>query len=423
MKITQFPRLNETCCYERLENGLSVYVTLRPGYQKAYAFLAVNYGGMDFRYRLDGQLRETPPGVAHYLEHKMFDLPQGNALQILSAGGAFPNAFTSSSMTAYHFECTEHFYSNLRTLLSFVTTPYFTPESVAKEQGIIGQEIQMVSDRPQWRVYSNLLQALYDHHPVRVPVAGSAESISHITAETLYDCHRAFYRPENMVLCVTGDVDPERVMAVARMVVSPVKGPAVEKDHGAPEAMEAARAEQIETMPVSAPTFLSAFKAEPSAPGDQMQRLIGDVAGDLLCGTSSPLYQRLYEKGLINQSFGVSYEDQSGTAFLLFGGDSPDPDAVTAEILEEGQRIRREGLPEDRFRRCLKACYGSRIRALNSFEHCCVQLARAHFHGYHYYRFPELYEGITKTDAEAFLDRVVTRERMAVSKILPLGNH
>ena len=206
-----YPRVGETLYHEVLDNGLHIYVDRRPEFQKSFAFFATNYGGMDMKFHLDGQWRDTPAGVAHFLEHKMFDTEDGNALQDLAANGASPNAFTSSAITGYYFESTEKFFDNLKILLSFVSIPYFTQESVDKEQGIIGQEIRMVEDDPDNQVFYALMECLYDHHPIRVPIAGTQESISHITAGTLYACHKAFYTPANMVLTVAGDVDPEQV--------------------------------------------------------------------------------------------------------------------------------------------------------------------------------------------------------------------
>lgn len=422
MQQMKYPRLGENCWYEKLENGLSVYVIKRPGFEKQYAFFATSYGGMDMRYQFDGQWQDSPAGVAHYLEHKMFDTKEGNALQALSANGASPNAYTSAEITAYHFECTEGFEANLRTLLSFVSVPYFTAESVAKEQGIIGQEIRMMEDNPGWRLFHNLLTGLYDHHPLRVTVAGSEESISHITAETLYTCHKAFYHPGNMVLCVAGDVDPNRVAAIARMVLPANSHGKTVKDHGQPEEMKAAAPYTEEAMPVSAPNFFLGFKAEPHEMGEGNLRaqLVGELAGELLCGESSPLYETLYNDGLIDKSFGIAYEDYPDAAFLLMGGESRDPKAVAAAILAEGERIAREGIPAQRFERCRKACYGSRVRVLNSFEHCCNQLAQGEFKGYDYYTFPQVYQSITVKDVEDFLKRVVTQERSSVSVIVPL---
>ena len=176
MVSKEYPRIGETMLHARLENGLHIYVDQKPEFQKSYAFFAANYGGMDMKFRLDGVWQDTPAGVAHFLEHKMFDTEDGNALQDLAANGASPNAFTSSAMTGYYFESTEKFYENLKILLSFVSIPWFTRESVDKEQGIIGQEIRMVEDDPDNQVFYALMECLFDHHPIRVPIAGTRET-------------------------------------------------------------------------------------------------------------------------------------------------------------------------------------------------------------------------------------------------------
>ncbi len=208
-----------------------------------------------------------PAGIAHYLEHKMFDTEEGNALQILAQNGAEPNAFTSNAVTAYYFDSTEHFFENLRVLLSFVSVPYFTDESVQKERGIISQEIGMIEDNPEWQVYKNLIGLLYRSSPARVPVAGSVESIAGITAQTLYDCHKAFYTPGNMCLTVVGDVDPQEVLRLAREVLPAGSGPAIPRDYGEEEDLTPHEKEKTVRMEVSMPTFLLGFKCAPVGDG------------------------------------------------------------------------------------------------------------------------------------------------------------
>ena len=225
MEKLEFALVGESMYHEKLANGLNVFVFPKPDFQKGYAFFAANYGGMDMRFCLNGEWHSTPAGVAHYLEHKMFDTQEGNALQELAANGASPNAFTSNDITGYYFDSTEKFEENLRILLSFVSVPWFTQESVDKERGIIGQEIGMIEDDPEWKCFINLMAALYRHHPIRVSVAGSVESIAKITPETLYACHKAFYDPANMVLCVAGPVDPAHICAVAREILPGEAGP------------------------------------------------------------------------------------------------------------------------------------------------------------------------------------------------------
>ena len=420
MKEFFYERIGEEVCRERLTNGLEVCVVPKPGYAKKYAFFSTRYGGMDIRFLLDGKWLDTPAGIAHYLEHKMFDTREGNALQELAKNGAEPNAFTANAMTAYYFDSTEHFEENLRILLSFVSIPYFTDESVAKEQGIIGQEIRMIEDNPDWQIYTRMLRALYKNHAARTSIAGTVESISHITAQTLYNCHKAFYTPANMILTVVGDVDPIHVADLANRVLPKLSGPIIERDYGVePEGV--AEKETTMEMEVSAPQFLAGFKCTPAAEGDDYMRatILGDMASDILLGESSPLYQRLYEQGLINPSFGGAFEMMPGVAYLYAGGDSKDADAVTDAILKEAARIAAEGVDEDYFQRIRKASFGANLRGLNSFENIAVTLTEGYFHSYDPFKFPEVFDSITPEDIAAFLKANVTPERMAVSRIVP----
>lgn len=421
MERREFSQLGETCYFERLENGLPVFVVSKPGYAKAHACFAVSYGGMHRRF-FQGDWQDTPAGIAHYLEHKMFDMKDGNALQTLSAGGASANAFTDSDITAYYFSCTERFPEHLRTLLRFVSTPYFTPESVKKEQGIIRQEIRMTEDNPDWRVYQNLVNGLYRYHPVRESVIGTAKSIAKISADTLYACYRAFYHPGNMVLCVAGDVDPKRVVSIARMILPEGKTATVQKDYGPAEPAEAVCGETVEEMEVSAPSFLLGFKA-PAVPHGReglRQALLGELAGELLCGRSSPIYAKLYGEGLIHKDFSVSCINYPGAAFLVAGGESPEPHRVRKALLEEGAKLV-QGIDEGRFQRALRSEYGASVRSLNSFDRVCVNLARGWFGGYHFYDFASLYPTLTAREVAGFLGQVVREAGSSLSIIQPKG--
>jgi predicted Zn-dependent peptidase len=403
-----------------LPNGLQIHVVPKPDYARSYAFFATRYGGMDTRFQLDGKWLDTPAGIAHYLEHKMFDTKEGNALQELAKNGAEPNAFTANALTGYYFDSTSHFEENLEILLSFVSVPYFTEESVAKEQGIIGQEIRMIEDNPDWQIYTRMMQALYANSTVRTSIAGTVESISHITAETLYDCHKAFYTPSNMVLTVVGNVDPVHVVDMARRILPREGGPVIPRDYGA-EPEQVAQRETKLTMEVSCPQFLTGFKCTPSADGENYLRmaLIGDMACDILLGESSPLYLRLYDQGLINTSFGGAYEMMPGVAYLYAGGDSKDARAVQAAIVEEAARLAQEGIDEEFYQRVRRAAFGSNLRGLNSFENIAVSLSEGYFHGYDPLRFPQVFDSITKEDIRGFLRDNVTGDRAVLSEIVP----
>ena len=420
MKQTFYERIGEAVCRETLPNGLRINIVPKRDYAKSYAFFATRYGGMDTRFCLNGKWLDTPAGIAHYLEHKMFDTKEGNALQELAKNGAEPNAFTSNAMTGYYFDSTDHFEENLEILLSFVSIPYFTEESVAKEQGIIGQEIRMIEDNPDWQIYTRMLECLYSSSPARTSIAGTVESISHITAETLYDCHKAFYTPSNMILTVVGDVDPVHVVDRARRILPREGGAVIPRDYG-DEPETVAQAETSRTMEVSCPQFLAGFKCRPAGEGEDYMRLavIGDIACDILLGDSSPLYLRLYDQGLINTSFGGSFEMMPGIAYLYAGGDSKDARTVAAEIQKEADRLVREGIDEAFYQQVTRAAFGSNLRGLNSFENIAVSLTEGYFHGYDPFRFPEVFDSITKEDVTAFLRDNIRAERMVLSEIVP----
>lgn len=421
MEKKLYERIGEEVFRTTLPNGLPVYIVPKKGFLRKYALFATRYGGMDMRFEKDGQWLDTPAGIAHYLEHKMFDTEDGNALQELAKNGAEPNAFTSNAITCYYFDATDKFYESLEILLSFVSIPYFTDESVQKEQGIIGQEIGMIEDNPEWQVYKQLMQALYHTSPARTPVAGSVESISHITAQTLYDCHKAFYTPANMCLVVVGDVKPERIIAAANQILPAKSGPLIRRDYGAEEELTAAEHFVTAAMEVSMPTFLVGFKCPPQHGGEEQHRFtaIGELACDVLMGESSPLYARLYAEGLINGSFGAAFDLLPGASYVYAGGDSKDPQAVAEAILAEARRLVSQGVDGDYYRRVVNANFGAALKALNSFESIAVSMAEGCFQGYDPYRFPEVYDSITVEDVLDFLRRNMTRDHMALSVITP----
>lgn len=279
----------------------------------------------------------------------------------------------------------------------------------------------MIEDDPDWRVTTGLMGALYRNHPVRVSVAGSVESISHITAETLYACHKAFYDPANMVLCVAGPVDPEHICQVAREILPKEAGPIAAKDYGPKESDRAAKALVEVSMEVSAPIFQLGFKGDAPKRGESAlrQELLGDLAMEALLGNSSPLYAKLYREGLINKNYSYGYQGYPGCSFLAVGGESKDPEAIRKAVAEEAARIGREGIDEQLWGRIKKGAYGLQVRQLNSFENLCINQAQAFFAGTDHLNFAELYGAITKKEAEDLIARWVVEERTALSVVWP----
>ena len=424
MQRFDYPALDETAYRETLPNGLRLTVVPQKGFAKKLAYFATDFGSIHTTFRLGGQEYTVPAGVAHYLEHKMFDLPGGRDVSAeFAALGAHSNAFTSYDMTAYYFSCTEHFEENLKLLLEFVSTPYFTQESVDTERGIIDQEIGMNEDSPDSALFELLAAGMYRAHPVRVPILGTHETIREITPEILYLCHRAFYAPGNMTLCVLGDVDPEQVAALARQVLGDEKREVAEKLRDWQEDMTPAEPYVHANMEVAMPTFTMAFKCESPGTGEEAirQEMVADLAAEVLFGESSDLYLKLYEEGLIDGSFGGGFETVDGCALLTCGGDSRNAQAVVEAILARMEALRATGITEESFERMKRSAQGRRIKGLDSFDSTCFRLCSYCFSDFDYFRFPEVYSHICKADVEAFLNRAVTRQRLALCVIDPIS--
>jgi len=414
--------LGEQIWETRLPNGLTVKIVPRPGFSRKMAYFVTNMGSIHTDFLQDGQRHQVSAGIAHYLEHKLFDLPDRDVSAELAELGANVNAFTSYDLTAYYFTCTEHFEDCLRLLLEFVSTPYFTDESVEKERGIIDQEIGMNLDAPESVIFEKLMEGMYRHHKINIPILGTRESIRDITPQELELCHQAFYAPENMILCVVGDVDPERVAQIALEMTQPRNRPAAAKLPTPDEDMSVPIPYQERQMEVAMPTFQLGFKCEPLGTGMDAirQEIIGDLACEALFGESSELYLRLYEEGLIDQSFGGGFETVDGCAMLTCGGDSHDPEAVWDAIVAQGKVLAQQGLEQAAFNRMKRSAIGRRIRDLDSFDSTCFRICAYHFSEFDYFNFPAVYESITAEDVRQFLARVMDPHRSSLSVIRPI---
>ena len=421
MTITQYPKLDETMHTVVLQNGLAVKVVPRPGFTRKMAYFVTDFGSIHTDFELDGKVYHAPAGIAHFLEHKMFELPGRDIMAEFAALGANVNAFTSYDMTAYYFSCSENFMESLALLLEFVSTPYFPEESVQREMGIIDQEIGMNEDTPDSQVFDKLMLCLYQNHPIRVPILGSRESLRQITPELLEACHRAFYTPANMLLCVVGDVDAQEVTALADKVLGTEKKTFGKKLRPWNEEMRAEKPECHSNMEVAMPTFQMAFKAEPIPQGEASIRaeIIGDLAAEMLMGESSELYLRMYEEGFIDSSFGGGFESVDGCAMLTCGGDSYDAPAIREAILKQVEKLADTGVSEEDFLRMKRSAMGRRIRDLDSFDSMCFRICAYHFAGFEYFDFPAVYAGVRQEEVLEFLRRVITRERCALSVINP----
>jgi predicted Zn-dependent peptidase len=425
-KIT-FDQLQEELYYEKLDNGLDVYILPKKGFNKTYATFTTKYGSIDNHFLPPGkeEFIKVPDGIAHFLEHKLFEKEDGDVFQQFSKQGASANAFTSFTRTAYLFSSTSNVELNLETLIDFVQDPYFTEKTVEKEKGIIGQEITMYDDNPDWRLYFGLIENMFKNHPVKIDIAGTIESISHITKDMLYECYETFYHPSNMLLFIVGPVDPDQIM-------SQVKDNQSKKDYKEmpeikrqfeEEPPEAAEKKKVLEMNVQTSKCLVGIKSStPNQSGKEMliNELSLNVLLDILFGKSSEHYSTLYNEGLIDDTFSYDYTQEQGFGFAMVGGDTNDPDRL-AETLQKMLLDSREkgAISQETLDRTKKKKIGAFLRAVNSPEYIANQFTRYAFNEMDLFDVVPTLESITLEDVENAAGNLISEDRFTVCQVVP----
>ncbi|MFD0698319.1 EF-P 5-aminopentanol modification-associated protein YfmH [Paenibacillus sp. GCM10027628] len=427
MQVIPYPHLNEKIYHEQLDNGLHVFVLPKEGFQKTYATFTTKYGSIDNHFQVEGKEEvRVPDGIAHFLEHKMFEEPEGDVFASFASQGASANAFTSFDRTAYLFSSTDHILTNLRTLINFVQNPFFTDENVEKEKGIIGQEIKMYQDHPDWRSYYGLIESMYAKHPVHIDIAGTVESIAQITKETLYECYHTFYHPSNMSLFVVGGVDPQEVVAfvkenqAAKSFAPQGRIARFFED----EPLEVQEPRRVITLPVSLPKCLFGLKeAAPSVAGKDLliRELTTKLMLDILFSSSSDIYQALYDEQLISDNFGHEYNCSEDFAFSILGGDTKDPDQLVARIRDEVDKRKGPGFDPVTFERSRKKKIGNFLRMLNSPEAIANEFTKYRFKGIDLFDILPVYESITLEDVNKRLREHFDWSRLAISIVQSRG--
>ena len=399
------------------ESGLQIYILEKPLYNSAYALFGTKYGSIDNVFSVNGEQTEVPEGIAHFLEHKLFESEDGDAFTRYAETGAYANAFTSFDKTCYLFKCSTRFYDNLEILLDFVQSPYFTAATVQKEQGIIGQEIRMYDDSPGWRVMFNMLLAMYKNHPVRIDIAGTTESIAEITDELLYKCYNTFYNPQNMFLCIAGNVDTDKVL---KMVEEQLK-PKEKQDlcRIMPEEPDEILKPYVEqALEVVIPLFCFGYKEKADRPLTLKERICTSVLLDMIIGDASPLYKKLVNEGLINDEFDFEYFNGPGYSSVIFEGESQNPQRVADEIKAEITRLKEEGLNKKLFNAVRSNCYGNAIRNYNSMESIAMDLVDCAMSGYKLFDEIKCLKSITVDDVYKRL-AVLDNDKTVLSVIVP----
>ena len=421
MQVIENLKVKEKVYIEKLKNGLTVMIIPKKGIKKKYIIWGTHYGSNDSKFIVPGEkdVTEVPKGVAHFLEHKMFEQENGrNSLDVLSSLGVNANAFTTNTHTAYLYECTENFYEALDEFMDYVQHPYFTDENVEKEKGIIGQEIMMYDDYPAWKVYLNALEAMYHSHPVRLDITGTIETISHIDKDILYKCYNTFYNPSNMCLVVCGDFEPKEILQQIenRLIDKNATGEIkriyeIEKEDIVKPKIE-------HQMDVTIPVFTIGIKCVPAKQNEKVKTHIAmQMLLNMLVGASSKLYQEMYQKGVLLNTPSYEYEFTDEYAHVLINGVSRDPETFYKKLCEEIKVFKKNGLSNEDFQRTKKMIYGDYIKEYNDVAEIARMFLNDFMNGINSFEYLEEITSIDLEYVNQILNDSFKEEKMVFSVV------
>lgn len=424
MQVIENLKVKEKLYIEKLDNGLTVMIIPKPGMQKKYIIWGTNYGSNDSKFIVPGEQQETevPNGVAHFLEHKLFEQENGtNSLDTLTALGVNANAYTTNDHTAYLFESTDNFYEAMDELMDYVQHPYFTNENVEKEKGIIGQEIMMYDDYPDWKVYLNTMQAMYHNNPVKIDITGTIETIEKIDKEILYKCYNTFYNPSNMALAVCGDFKPEEILEEIKKRVIQKSGQGEIKRIYPEESQEIVQEKIEQKLEVSQPLFTIGIKDERKdssleSKNEIVKKHISiEILLNMILGRSSNLYKELYNEGILYGQPSLDYEFSKTYAHILITGQSIKPEVLYDKFKKEVQRFKQEGVKEQDFKRIKKMIYGGYVKEYNDVQDIARMFLADYFKGINSFDYLEEIEGINVEYLKQVLNDVFKEEKMVIS--------
>ena len=401
------------------KSGFKIFVYPKENYSSAYAVFGTKYGSIDTCFRVEGneEFTTVPEGIAHFLEHKLFESEELDAFARYAKTGASANAYTSFDKTCYLFQCSGNFEASLEILLDFVSNPYFTEQTVQKEQGIIGQEIKMYQDEPGWESLFSLLRAMYHNHPVRIDIAGTVESISHITADLLYECYETFYNPANMALAVAGNVTVEQVLSIADKMLKPKTSRKVERKFQL-EPETVVEDTIVRNLAVSMPIFAIGYKEKIETPCRSLKETLeSNILLDIIGGKTSPLYEEMLTEGLINTTFDIEYFEGFGYSAHIFNGESTQPEKVRERINSEIEKLKKQGVDKETFDRIKKKHYGGFIMNFNDIDSISNSLIGSYFNGDGLFDQLNVLESITLSDINNRLRSAFNIENSSMSII------
>ena len=421
MQIIENLKVKEKVFMEKLENGLTVMIIPKQGIQKKYILWGTNYGSNDSEFIVPGEkeITKVPDGVAHFLEHKLFEQESGrNSLDVLTEIGVEANAYTTNDHTAYLYEATDNFYEALDEFMDYVQHPYFTDQNVEKEKGIIGQEIMMYDDYPEWKVYLNAMQVMYHNFPIKIDVVGTIDSISRINKEILYKCYNTFYNPSNMVMVVAGDFEPNKMLEEIKKRLVDIKASG-EIKRIYPEEPKTIVKENVEQkMEVSRPLYTIGIKDIPMNKEIIVKKHIAiEILLNLIFGESSELYKKLYGKGNISSAPNMDYEFSRGYSHILIAGQSNDSNLLYDSFKEQVKKVKENGIDEKDFDRIRKTIYGDYIKEYNDITNIARMFLADYLKGINSFDYIELIDTVNKEYAEQVLKEVFDENKMVLSVI------
>ncbi len=423
MQIIENSKVKEKLYVEKLENGLTVMIMPKKNIQKKYMIWATNFGSIDNKFIAPNDKEETniPDGVAHFLEHKMFEQQNGtNSLDTLTALGVNANAYTTTDHTCYLFECTDNFYPAMDELMDYVQNPYFTDQNVEKEKGIIGQEIQMYDDYPSWAVYMNAMKCMYKNNPIIIDIAGSIESISKIDKEVLYKCYNTFYHPSNMVMCFAGDFEPEALIQEVKKRLKPTEKHGEIKRIYPEEPEQIVKKENTQNMEVSMPIFVIGIKdaidnKNCTSSSIVKKHIAIEILLNMLIGKSSKLYKELYEAELITGEPYLDYEFSKQYAHVSITGQSNDPKKVLEKFEEEIKQMKENDIDLAHFQRVKNMIYGNYVKEYDDVAEICRMFVGDYMKGINSFEYIEEYEQVTPEYTKQVLEEVFKEEKTVLS--------
>lgn len=423
MQIIENSKVKEKLYVEKLENGLTVMIMPKKNIQKKYMIWATNFGSIDNKFIAPNDKEETniPDGVAHFLEHKMFEQQNGtNSLDTLTALGVNANAYTTTDHTCYLFECTDNFYPAMDELMDYVQNPYFTDQNVEKEKGIIGQEIQMYDDYPSWAVYMNAMKCMYKNNPIIIDIAGSIESISKIDKEVLYKCYNTFYHPSNMVMCFAGDFEPEALIEEVKKRLKPTEKHGEIKRIYPEEPEQIVKKENTQNMEVSMPIFVIGIKdvidnKNCTSSSIVKKHIAIEILLNMLIGKSSKLYKELYEAELITGEPYLDYEFSKQYAHVSITGQSNDPKKVLEKFEAEIKQMKENDIDLAHFQRVKNMIYGNYVKEYDDVAEICRMFVGDYMKGINSFEYIEEYEQVTPEYTKQVLEEVFKEEKTVLS--------